>query len=167
MVAGKVMGLAVVAVICQVVLAVLHVLRNPQEHRRQEGCKVGLFGSLFKGSDKQTSFLEDADNVLTRAMQTKNTAGLDNYFTRGCLTRLLERIRLSEKAYQGLERYKHVNWKKISDDGTETIYMKTVTYDNVKISKGISAAVGSNYTERWTVVIDKGSPRISEIRRES
>lgn len=136
-------------------------------HRRRQEGKLGLFGGLFKAADTHVGFLDKADAAYTKAFQTKNTAGLDTYFTRACLTKLLERIRMSEKAYSGLERYKHVNWKKLSDDGTTSVYMKNVTYDNVQISKGISAAVGSNYCERWTIVVEKGAQKVSEIRRES
>lgn len=80
---------------------------------------------------------------------------------------MLERIRMSERAYSGLERYKHVTWRVESNDGTSAVYVKTVTYDNVKISKGISAPVGSDYVERWTLVDENGKTKVSQIRRSA
>lgn len=134
-------------------------------HRRLRGSNLGLFGGLFKAQDKQVGFLVRADEAYSKAFQTKNAAGLDAYFTRSCLTKMLERLRMSEKVYAGIDRYKHVEWKKLDEDETTTHYMKNVTYDNVQISKGISAAVGESYSERWTLVREKGETKVSEIRR--
>lgn len=128
---------------------------------------MGLFGGLRKGQDKYVSFLNKADDAYSKALQTKNTAGLDVYFTRACLSKMLERIRMSEKAYSGLDRYKHVVWNKEGGNDASSHYMKVVSYDNVQISKGISAAVGESYSERWTLVDEKGQTKVSEIRRVS
>ncbi|MCM1218889.1 MAG: hypothetical protein NC548_30775 [Lachnospiraceae bacterium] len=159
---------AVEVLVVSVLAGTVRVLvREVLRLRRLRDRKLGLFGGLFKAQDKHVSFLDKADDAYTRALQTKNAAGLDAYFTRACLSRMLERIRMSEKAYSGLDRYKHVEWKKLDDDGQVSHYVKTVTYDNVQISKGISAAVGQSYTERWTLVTEKGGTKISEIRRSA
>lgn len=136
-------------------------------HRLRQVRDLGLFGGLFKGQDKHVGFLEKADEAYSKAFQTKNAAGLDAYFTRACLSKMLERIRMSEKVYAGIDRYKHVEWKKLDEDETTTHYLKNVTYDNVQISKGISAAVGTPYSERWTLVREKGETKVSEIRRSA
>lgn len=151
------------ALVALVRMAVLECLR---QHRRQRE-ELGLFGSKTKSTGKHVGFLERADEAYTKAFATKNTAGLDTYFTRACLTKMLERIRMSERAYSGLERYKHVTWRVESNDGTSAVYVKTVTYDNVKISKGISAPVGSDYVERWTLVDENGKTKVSQIRRSA
>ena len=128
---------------------------------------MGLFGGLFKAPDKNLGFLDKAEIAYTRAFQTKNAAGLDTYFTRACLTKMLERMRMSEKAYSGLERYKHVEWKKLDEDDSSVHYLKTVTYDNVQVSKGISVPVGTAFTERWTLVVENKITKVSEIRRSA
>lgn len=123
---------------------------------------MGLFGSFKKKpQDRLVSFLTEADGAYTRAFQVKNVAGLEKYFTRKALSKIMERVRLSEKAYSGLERYKHVNWKKMSD----SLFIKEVTYDDVQISKGVKAPVGDSYNEEWTVIVNSNEIRVDAIRR--
>lgn len=123
---------------------------------------MGLFSCFKKGQkDKLVSFLSEADLAYTKAFQVKNVAGLEKYFTRKAVSKIMERVRFSEKAYSGLERYKHIDWKKINDN----VYIKIVTYDNVKISKGVTAPVGDAFNEEWTLVtIDTGA-QVDAVRR--
>lgn len=129
---------------------------------------MGFFGKLMGGGGKQVSLLEEADAALTKAFETKNVAGLDKYFTRSCLPKLAERIRAREKLYSGIARYRHIEWTKLEESDGKTFYKKSVTYDNIQISKGISAPVGTDHEERWTVIVDTdGSTKVSEVRRVS
>ena len=153
--------------VVSVLVGVAQVLVREVLRLRHQASDLGLFGGLFKAQDKHVGFLERADDAYSKAFQTKSAAGLDAYFTRACLSKMLERIRMSEKAYSGLDRYKHVEWKKLDENDVETHYLKTVTYDNVQISKGISAPVGTPHSERWTLVMEKGVQKVSEIRRSA
>lgn len=76
---------------------------------------------------------------------------------------LIERIRLSQKAYSGLDRYKHVTWTPTSLN----VYIKTVSYDDVQISKGIKAAVGDSLTEEWTLILNGDNYKVDGVRRIS
>ena len=123
---------------------------------------MGLFSFFAKKPvDRLVSFLSEADLAYTRAFQVKNVAGLEKYFTRKALSKLMERVRLSEKAYSGLERYKHINWQKIND----SMYLKIVTYDDVQISKGVKAPVGESFNEEWVLVTNGNDTRVDAVRR--
>ena len=76
---------------------------------------------------------------------------------------LIERIRLSQKAYSGLDRYKHVTWTPTSPN----VYIKTVSYDDVQISKGIKAAVGDSLKEEWTLILNGDDYKVDGVRRIS
>ena len=129
---------------------------------------MGFF-DVFKKSntskDNIVMWLEAVDNAYSRAFQVKNAVGLGEYLTRGCLVKQMERIRMNEKAYAGLERYKHVKWEKSSSSNDVVVYFKIVTYDQVKMSRGIVAPVGDNYTERWEIIVENGLRKVAEIRR--
>lgn len=123
---------------------------------------MGFFDSFKKKpEDKCVSFLKEADTHYSRAFQIKNAAGLDRYFERTCLSRLVERIRLSEKVYSGLDRYKHVTWRKVAED----TFIKEVRYDDVKISKNVSAPVGDSYDEEWKVKLFNDTFKVVNLRR--
>lgn len=128
---------------------------------------MGLF-SFKKSPSKgaQLNWLETVDAAYAKAFAIKNVAGLEEYFTRTCLSKLMQRVRLGEKAYSGLARYQHTSWVKVADNGETMQFKKTVTYDQIKMSQGIVASVGEGYIELWTVVKENGIDKVSEIRRE-
>lgn len=123
---------------------------------------MGFFSFLKNRPDEGCiKFLNEADAAYVRAFQIKNVAGLDRYFDRTCLSLLAERVRLSEKVYSGLERYKHVTWEK----QTDLTFIKEVNYDDVKLSKGICCSVGESYTEEWTLILYNNTYKVSKLRR--
>lgn len=128
---------------------------------------MGLFGFGAKASvDKSVvGFLKDVDVVYTKALLVKQPAMLEKYMTRSCLIKQAEKIRVGERAYAGLERYKHVTWKHVSSDATTFVYNKEVTYDDIKMSHGIVVPVGDSCNERWTVILEDDKYKVSEIRR--
>lgn len=130
---------------------------------------MGLFGFGKKQGtgNKVLDWLDKADNAYSYACQVKNASGLQDYLTRGCLAKQMERVRLGEKVYAGLDRYKHVEWKLLSSTDSNYKYRKVVTYDNIKFSHGVTAAVGEGYDEDWTVTIIDNKYYVSEIRRVS
>lgn len=87
--------------------------------------------------------------------------------TRECLVRTVERVRCGEKAYSGITRYQHTNWILKCKTTEEQVFHKVVTYDQIKISSGIYAAVGDEYTEVWKIVQIDNENKVSEIRRIS
>lgn len=129
---------------------------------------MGLFSFLNKSSeskDKLVDWLETVDQAYSKSFQVKNATSLGEYLTRPCLVKQMERIRVGEKAYAGLDRYKHVKWEKQAPIGESLVYLKIVTYDQVKMSRGIVAPVGEAYNERWCIIQDNGKYKVAEIRR--
>lgn len=126
---------------------------------------MGLFGKKSSGGPKGTTaqFLMKADEAYVRAFQTKVLGNLDKYLTRLCCTKLMERIRFSEKENVGIERYKKTTWTK-SADGT---FVKQVTFDDVNMGCGVKVPLGDAYKEYWTVINENDQKKVSEIRRQS
>ena len=124
---------------------------------------MGFFSKLFKKSpaDRCVSFLNEADAAYSRAFQIKNASGLERYFDRACLTVIVEKIRMAQKVYSGIDRYKVVTWDKVND----SCYIKKVRYKDVEISKGIKAPVGDSYDEEWCVMINGADFRVTNLRR--
>ena len=128
---------------------------------------MGLFDSLKKSKSDNAyiRFLNKVDAAYTKAYQIKNASSLEPFCTRSCLVKQVERVRAGEKAYSGLERYKHVAWELLEETVSAINYKKVVTYDQIKISQGIVAPVGDNYEEVWVIDIANDPMKISEIRR--
>ena len=126
---------------------------------------MGLFGLSKPKKDAQTAWLDKVNEAYQRAFQVKNAAGLEDYLTRPCMSKLLEKIRMGEKAYAGLVRYQHVSWVKGECTAESVQYIKKVTYDQIKMSHGIIVPVGDETNESWTIVKINGAYKVSEIRR--
>lgn len=125
---------------------------------------MGLFGKRKDEPVGLVKFLTEADKALSLAYQTKRIQPLEAYVDQACARRVMERMRSNEKEYSGIDRYKHVNWSKQLGSGDSVKYIKSVTYDHVKLSQGVIAPVGIDYKEEWTV-IDGQSPKVVDIRR--
>lgn len=130
---------------------------------------MGLFSFGKKGSagigNPQVNWLRQVDEAYNRAFQTKNATGLENYFTRACLVKTMEKIRLGEKAFSGLSRYQKVTWVKKAESPERTIWLKKIEYDQIKMSHGVVVPVGDNTNEEWVVINENGVGKVAEIRR--
>lgn len=128
---------------------------------------MGLL-TFFKKQPSESgtvAWLNKVDAAYNRAFQVRNVAGLEPYLTRPCLARVMEQVRMGEQLYAGLDRYRHVAWNCDSKTQDSDSWIKDVTYDNVKMSHGVTVPVGDEYRERWLLVIDTNQNKISEIRR--
>lgn len=114
---------------------------------------MGLFSKKQTGSGGILTWLEEADKAYSLASQTKSISALQNYVSRDLAVTLIDKIRAGEKAYAGLDRYKHVSWSKLKSDDTTTTFIKEVHYDHVKFSQGVVAPVGDDHKEKWVVQI--------------
>lgn len=127
---------------------------------------MGFLGLFTKTSeDSFIVWLNKVDKAYETAFCTKNAKELERYMTRGCLLKQMDRIRASEKAYSGLSRYVHTDWKLEEKNNEMVCYVKQVTYDQIKMSHGIVAAVGDEYSEKWYITGNGENRRVSEIRR--
>lgn len=126
---------------------------------------MSLFGKKPSGSSggNTAQFLLKADEAYVKAFQTKVLGSLDKYLTRLCCTKIMERIRFSEKENVGIERYKKTKWTK----GADGKFIKEVTFDDVNMGCGVKVPLGDAYTEYWTVIQENNERKVSEIRRQS
>lgn len=128
---------------------------------------MGLFGFGKKPKENdKVKWLNAVDKEYQRAFQVKNAAGLSKYLTRTCLAQMMERIRLGEKGSAGLARYQHVEWVPVPQEDGRKVWLKKVTYDNIKMSYGITVPVGDNCNELWSIVKENSDNKVSDIRRE-
>lgn len=118
-------------------------------------------------TDTQTDWLYKVDSAYQRAFQVKNVTGLSEYLTRQCLSNMMERVRFGDKAYSGLDRYRHVQWVKGEIEENNTHWIKEVTYDQIRMSHGVVVPVGDECCEEWIVVVENGRNLVSSIRRIS
>lgn len=131
---------------------------------------MGLFAKLFGSEPKETDvsirWLNAADNVYRRSVKKKKDDGLIEYFTAQCASRIMERVRLGESSYDGIDRYMNVLWNKIESLPEADIYEKRVEYDNVKMAHGVTVPVGDSFSEKWLVIYDNSDKnRIADVRR--
>ncbi len=127
---------------------------------------MGFFRKKKKiKADPQIAWLNKVDAAYQRAFQVKNVSGLVEYLTRPCLSIMMERVRLGEKAYSGLDRYRHVNWVEGEVAQDSAYWVKEVTYDQIRMSHGIVVPVGDEGRESWLVIKEDGNRKVSEIRR--
>lgn len=112
---------------------------------------MGLFDKKKTSSGGMLAWLQKVDDAYNLASQTKSINPLQSYISRDLAVLLIDKIRAGEKAYAGLDRYKHVSWSKLKSDDTTTTYIKEVHYDHVKFSQGVVAPVGDDHKEMWVV----------------
>lgn len=127
---------------------------------------MGLFGKKPKAGSSGNSdvkFLMKADEEYVRAFQTRLLGNLDRYLTRLCCTKLMERIRMSDKEVVGMMRYRKTEWVKQGD----SVYVKNVSYEDVNMGCGVKVPLGDPYQEYWSLTTENNSKKVSEIRRQS
>ena len=119
---------------------------------------------LFKKKDPCIKWLEELDATYTGALRRKNARLLEPYFTRKCLTRVVELVNSSNDLLCGLERYRVVNYTVKSKEPESTVYLKQITYKNVKMGYGVEVPVGEALNELWTVVQENGKYLVADIK---
>ncbi len=126
---------------------------------------MGLFSHAKSESNDGSisKFLSKADEAYVRAFQTKVLGNLDKYLTRLCCTKLMERIRCTDRESVGIERYKRTRWSK----GQNGTYVKDVSFEDVNMGCGVKVPLGDPYKEYWTVIQENENRKVSEIRRQS
>lgn len=131
---------------------------------------MGFFDFFKKGSDTVGSrkassiipWLESVDDLYNKALQTKLVGDLDKYLTDACMRKVSERLWNSDAEIIGLARYRKTVWCKENDN----LYIKKVSYEDMKLSKTACLAFGDPYVEYWTITTtEAGENKVSEIRR--
>ena len=124
---------------------------------------MGLFKPKSSDKRKAATWLEEADLAYTLAFASKNAALFADYGAPDILRDLMERINLGEEAYEGLLRYATTSWAKVGESPVE--YKKTVEYQHVHISRGVTAPMGDDYKEIWTLSPNGEKWLVTNIRR--
>ena len=126
-----------------------------------------MFGFLKKNRNPKNAalvFLEKVDEVYQLAFAKKSPQLLIKYMTKGCLTRVAERIRLNDSSNQGISRYRHVKWSLVSEESGKAKWHREVYYDDIKMSYGIVVPVGDSSNELWELQQTDNSRLVSDIR---
>lgn len=129
---------------------------------------MGFFDKLRTGAPSvgsRVKWLSNVNEIYVRAFQTKNANDLPKYFTRICTVRIMERIRMGEKAFSGLSRYQNIKWMPGPSVPNGEVWIKELTYDNIKMSHGIHIPVGDATKEEWHLIFENNEPKVNEIRR--
>lgn len=127
---------------------------------------MGLFSGFGKKSPKsRIAWLNKVNDVYMKAFVIKNATLLQDYMTRTCLVKTMERVRLNEKAFSGLSRYQNTSWTLGTSSAEEEVWLKTMTYDDIKMSHGIVVPMGTAEREEWQIVDVDGSWKVNNIRR--
>lgn len=124
---------------------------------------MGLFKSKSSTNKKAATWLEEADLAYTLALASKNAALFIDYGSPELVREMMERINLGEEAYEGLLRYATTSWSKIGD--SQVKYLKTVEYQHVHISRGVTAPMGDDYKEVWTLIPNGSGWQVTDMRR--
>lgn len=124
---------------------------------------LGIFKK--KTTKNLNTWLDDVNKAYDIAFETHDISKLSEYVTRELAVELFQRIRSGQKVYSGLSKYRHTTWRKEQEDSASILILKIVTYDHIKVTRGIIANVGNDFTERWTILKDNGKLLISNIRR--
>ena len=119
---------------------------------------------LFKRKDACAAWLDKLDTVYTDALRTKNTRLLEPYFTRKCLSKVVEIVASGNSAMCGLERYREVTFTLSDRTSDYVVYRKDVRYKNVNMGYGVIVPVGDAYSELWMVVPRDGKYIVSDIK---
>ncbi len=113
------------------------------------------------------TWIRKVDMAYTRAFETMDVSEVAQYMSRPLAMRVFENVRHGEKEYSGLSRYRSVTWRKAEESGSQVTMLKVVTYNHIKVTRGIIAAVGADYIEQWLISKLQETFEVTDIRRVS
>ena len=122
-----------------------------------------MFG-LFKKKDACIAWLSKLDKVYTDALRLRNPKLLEPYFTRRCLSKVVERINHGDNSLHGLERYRDVTFVLQSKYEEQSVYIKNISYKDIKMGYGVIMPVGESSDELWYVAESGGDFFVTDIK---
>ncbi len=128
---------------------------------------MGLFGKTKAKKNVLNTWIAMVDAAYTRAFETMDISDVSQFMSRELAMKVFETVRRGEKEYSGLSRYRNIAWKRESEKNDKIQMLKIVTYDHIKVTRGIIASVGSDYKERWTIDRHGDDFMVTDIRRVS
>ena len=117
---------------------------------------MGLFGFKKESGSldkKLLKFLDEADKLYIKAYQTRSIVCLKDHFTRDCVMKL-SRLIPTEAAQRMFinPMYSETKWSlKSVVSSTQSVYLKEVVCDKIKVSSSFKIGVGDDYNEEWTI----------------
>lgn len=119
---------------------------------------------LFKRKDADIEWLEKADKAYVSALRTNNAGLLEKYFSRECLSRVVEVVTSNRDNLCGLERYRVVTYTLQKRTDTDVVYLKSITYKNVNMGYGVVVPMGEAGDELWHLRPINGTYVVTSIR---
>lgn len=96
-------------------------------------------------------FLEEADEALIRAYETKQIAGFTKYASNEVLRFISEKLNSEKPRLFGTKNYRTRNWTILSNQESMIRVKKELRHSHVKLNKGIYVAIGEDVDEFWEV----------------
>lgn len=119
---------------------------------------------LFKKRDDCVDWLKKVDKVYVAALRQNNARGLEPYFSRKCLGRLVEVVNSNTDNLCGLERYREVTYTLKSKSENMLVYLKNADYKNVNMGYGVVVPVGEATSELWYVEHNGNEYKVVDIK---
>ena len=119
---------------------------------------MGLFGfkkQQSNGIDKGVlKFLEEADRIYIRAYETRSIVLLKDHFCRECVIKLSRIIAANAAGrFFSNEKFRTTKWSLCRNaDNSESVYLKEVSYDKIKVAGSYNISISEDYKEEWTVL---------------
>lgn len=111
------------------------------------------------------NFLNEADEELIKAYETKRVNGFVEYASNSVLRYLTDKINSGESILFGTKTYRIRTWKIISDKGDTYFVRKELRHRHVKLSKSVYVAIGEDLDEYWSIQKDGKKFIIDSIER--
>lgn len=129
-----------------------------------------MFGWLFckKKEPPRTgidAWLHNANQCYEHAIEIQNPRGIGEYFDGAASTYIIHLCNSGQSLYQGLDKYRNTNFALQSSKNGTAKYRKDITYDDIKINRGVQVAVGEAYSELWTLSKENNKLHVHSIER--
>ena len=119
---------------------------------------------LFKKKDACIDWLTKVDKVYVDALRSNNARGLERYFSRRCLGRVVEIVNSNTDNLCGLERYRDVTYTLHKKLDRGFIYLKKTSYKNVNMGYGVVVPMGDAKEEYWYIEANGSDYIVTDIK---
>lgn len=106
---------------------------------------------LFRKKDACIDWLMKVDKVYISALRTNSARSLERYFSRKCLSRVVEFVNSNRDNLCGLERYREVSYTLHTKLDNSFVYLKKTSYKNVNMGYGVVVPMGEAGEELWAI----------------
>lgn len=126
-----------------------------------------MFEFFIRRKDKSVKnlveFLEEADEALIYAYETKHWSKLTNYVANGVILGVVEKLNSGQSTLYGIRAYRMRTWSIISRDANTFCIRKELRHQHVRLGRSIYVAIGEDKNEVWKVSNHFGKFVVDEI----